>query len=113
MIEEALSNYISNAIHHVCEGGKIRVRFEQRESDVRIFIYNDGAQIPEEDLEKIWTKFFKVDKARTRAYGGNGIGLSIVAAAMGAHGKEYGVANREHGVEFYLDLDTNMYEVTV
>ena len=108
MIEEALSNYISNAIHHVCEGGTIRVRFEQRESEVRIFIYNDGDPIPEEDLEKIWTKFFKVDKARTRAYGGNGIGLSIVAAAMTAHGKEYGVSNKDHGVEFYLDLDTNL-----
>ncbi|MBE5956074.1 MAG: HAMP domain-containing protein [Lachnospiraceae bacterium] len=108
MIEEALSNYISNAIHHVCEGGRIKVRFEQRKSDVRIFIYNDGNAIPEEDLEKIWTKFFKVDKARTRAYGGNGIGLSIVAAAMTAHGKEYGVANKENGVEFYLDLDTNL-----
>jgi len=108
MIEEALSNYISNAIHHVCEGGKIRIRFEQRESDVRIFIYNDGTPIPEEDLDKIWIKFFKVDKARTRSYGGNGIGLSIVAAAMTAHGKEYGVANKENGVEFYLDLDTNL-----
>ncbi len=108
MIEEALSNYISNAIHHVCEGGKISIRFEQRESDVRIYIYNDGTPIPEEDLEKIWIKFFKVDKARTRSYGGNGIGLSIVAAAMAAHGKEYGVANKENGVEFYLDLDTNL-----
>ena len=108
MIEEALSNYISNAIHHVCEGGKIRVRFEQRESDVRIFIYNDGTPIPEEDLNKIWIKFFKVDKARTRSYGGNGIGLSIVAAAMAAHGKEYGVINKDNGVEFYLDLDTNL-----
>ncbi len=108
MIEEALSNYISNALNHVCDGGKVSIRFEQRETDVRIYIYNDGNPIPGEDLEKIWIKFFKVDKARTRSYGGNGIGLSIVAAAMTAHGKEYGVSNKESGVEFYLDLDTNL-----
>lgn len=108
MIEEVLSNYISNAANHVYEDGTVKIRFEQRERDVRIYIYNDGDRIPEEDLEKIWIKFFKVDKARTREYGGNGIGLSIVAAAMHAHGKEYGVANREHGVEFYIDLDTDL-----
>lgn len=108
MIEEVLSNYISNAANHVYEDGTVKIRFEQRERDVRIYIYNDGDRIPEEDLEKIWIKFFKVDKARTREYGGNGIGLSIVAAAMHAHGKDYGVANREHGVEFYIDLDTDL-----
>lgn len=108
MIEEVLSNYISNAANHVYEDGTVKIRFEQRERDVRIYIYNDGDRIPEEDIEKIWIKFFKVDKARTREYGGNGIGLSIVAAAMHAHGKEYGVANREQGVEFYIDLDTDL-----
>ena len=50
-------------------------------------------------------KFYKVDKARTREYGGSGIGLSIVAATMKAHGKQYGVNNVEGGVEFYFDVD--------
>lgn len=107
MIEEVLSNYISNAANHVYNDGIVRINFEQRERDVRIYIYNDGDKIPEEDIGKIWIKFFKVDKARTREYGGNGIGLSIVAAAMQAHGKKYGVANRENGVEFFIDLDTD------
>ncbi len=108
MIEEVLSNYISNALNHVVEGGKVRIRLEKQEKNVRIFVYNTGEQIPEEDLEKIWIKFFKVDKARTREYGGSGIGLSIVAATMEAHGKSYGVQNVEDGVEFYIDLDTNL-----
>ncbi len=108
MIEEVLSNYISNAVNHVYDGGVVRVSFEQREKDVRIYIYNDGDLIPEEDLDKIWIKFFKVDKARTRSYGGNGIGLSIVSAAMSAHGKDFGVSNKENGVEFYVDLDTDI-----
>lgn len=108
MIEEVLSNYISNALNHVVEGGIVRIRLEKRVKDVRIFVYNTGEGIPEEDIDKIWIKFFKVDKARTREYGGSGIGLSIVAATMEAHGKEYGVQNVEDGVEFYIDLDTNM-----
>ena len=108
MIEEVLSNYISNALNHVFDGGVVQIRFEKRVKDVRIFVYNTGELIPEEDIEKIWIKFFKVDKARTREYGGSGIGLSIVAATMEAHGKEYGVRNVEDGVEFYIDLDTNM-----
>lgn len=108
MIEEVLSNYISNALNHVVEGGEIRIYFKQSATDVRIFVYNEGEQIPEEDLEKLWIKFFKVDKARTREYGGSGIGLSIVAATMEAHGKKYGVRNVKNGVEFYIDLDTTM-----
>lgn len=51
-------------------------------------------------------KFYKVDKARTREYGGSGIGLSIVEATMKAHGKDYGVANVEGGVEFYFDVES-------
>ena len=105
MIEEVFSNYLSNAIHHVFENGTIRIWFEKMEKNLRIHVYNDGNQIPEKDLEKLWIKFYKVDKARTREYGGSGIGLSIVAATMNAHGKQFGVTNQENGVDFYFDLD--------
>lgn len=105
MIEEVFSNYLSNALHHVFENGTIRIWFEKKEKDLRIHVYNDGNQIPEKDLEKLWIKFYKVDKARTREYGGSGIGLSIVAATMNAHGKQFGVTNEENGVDFYFDLD--------
>ena len=106
MIEEVFSNYFSNALHHVAPGGEIRVWIEKRAGDIRVHVFNEGSQIPEEDLEKLWIKFYKVDKARTREYGGSGIGLSIVAATMKAHGKEFGVQNTENGVDFYFDLDT-------
>ena len=105
MIEEVFSNYFSNAIHHVFENGRIRIWFERIEHDLRIHVFNEGKQIPEEDLDKLWIKFYKVDKARTREYGGSGIGLSIVAATMNAHGKKFGVENVEGGVDFYFDLD--------
>jgi two-component system sensor histidine kinase VanS len=72
---------------------------------VRTSVFNTGKPIPESDIDKIWTKFYKVDKARTREYGGSGIGLSIVAATMQAHKKCYGVYNVKDGVVFYFDLD--------
>ena len=59
----------------------------------------------EEELSRIWESFYKVDKARTRAYGGTGIGLSVVAAIMNAHHMPYGVLNHTDGVEFYIELD--------
>ena len=106
-IEEVITNYVSNAINH-CDGEKkIFVRAREYDDVVRITVKNTGKNIPDEDIERIWEKFYKVDKARTRAYGGNGIGLSIVKAIMELHNKAYGVNNVDDGVEFWLELDTN------
>ena len=105
MIEEVFSNYLSNALNHVYMNGVIKIWFERMDTTLRVHVYNDGNQIPEGELDKLWIKFYKVDKARTREYGGSGIGLSIVAATMDAHGKAYGVENKENGVDFYFDLD--------
>ena len=58
----------------------------------------------EADINSIWDKFYKVDKARTREYGGSGIGLSIVKAIMESHNEEYGVTNHSTGVEFWFEL---------
>lgn len=106
MIEEVLTNYVSNAVNH-CAGAKIiEVKLICKETVVRVAVYNTGDQIPEKDLDKVWIKFFKVDKARTREYGGSGIGLSIVKAIMDSHHQECGVVNHGNGVEFWFELDT-------
>lgn len=105
MIEEVVTNYISNAINHVDFEKKIEISLEFREDVVRVKVFNTGKCIPEEDIDKVWIKFYKVDKARTRAYGGSGIGLSIVKATMDAMNRQCGVRNRENGVEFWFDLD--------
>ena len=105
-IEAVVTNYLTNALNHLSKDGYILINMVRREHDVRVYVYNTGEPIPEEDIDKLWIKFYKVDKARTREYGGNGIGLSIVAATMQAHGKDYGVENVEDGVRFYFDLDT-------
>ena len=75
---------------------------------MRISLFNTGKNIPEEDIDHIWEKFYKVDKARTREYGGNGIGLSIVKAIVESMGKKCGVNNLPDGVEFWFDLDCKL-----
>jgi signal transduction histidine kinase len=105
LIQQVLSNYISNALNHVSGPKIIEIKLIRRGNVLRIAVFNTGENIPEEDLDKIWIKFYKVDKARTREYGGNGIGLSIVKAIMNSHNKECGVNNHTSGVEFWFELD--------
>lgn len=105
MIGEVVTNYVSNAIHHVKYDNKIEIKTLNEGDHIRTSVFNTGDPIPEEEVEKIWTKFYKVDKARTREYGGNGIGLSIVKAVMEAHNQKFGVKNYDNGVEFWFELD--------
>ncbi len=103
--EEVFMNYFSNAVNH-CSGEKrIVVSLEEREEVVRISVFNTGEPIPEESLEYLWDKFYKVDKARTREYGGSGIGLSIVRAVMESMNRRYGVENCDGGVRFWFELE--------
>ena len=104
-VEEVMTNYLSNAINHADFEKHIEVTYEKKEDSVRVCVFNTGNPIPEEDLPNIWDKFYKVDKARTREYGGSGIGLSIVKAIMESHHRECGAKNRENGVEFWFELD--------
>jgi len=110
LVEEVITNYISNALNHAEEdkNGKkiVSICVRECENKVRISVFNTGKPIPEEDVERIWDKFYKVDKARTREYGGNGIGLSIVKAIMNSLNRECGVKNWDNGVEFWFELDT-------
>lgn len=106
-VEEVLRNYITNAIHH-CRGEEklIRVTTEYAQGHIRISVFNTGDPIPEDSIEKIWEKFYKVDKSRTREYGGSGLGLSIVKAIMESLQQAYGVRNEENGVTFWFELET-------
>lgn len=104
-IEEVVTNYLSNAIHHLDGERNIKISVTSEGGVARVSVFNTGTPIPSEDLPNLWTKFYKVDKAHTREYGGSGIGLSIVKAIIEAHHKEYGVVNYEDGVEFWFTLD--------
>ncbi len=112
MIEEVVTNYLSNAIHYASGSRIVDIKFtETAENKIRVSVFNTGDNISDDDLENIWVKFYKVDKARTREYGGNGIGLSIVKAIMEQHNEKYGVINHSSGVEFWFELDMK-HEIT-
>ena len=71
----------------------------------RIYVFNTGDNIEEENLLRIWRRFYKVDSSRNRDNGGTGIGLALVKAIMNNYNNDFGVQNKDTGVEFYFDLD--------
>ena len=103
--EQVVRNYMSNAFHHVGGEKVVEVKILSDGEKARVSVFNTGAPIPEEDVAHIWDKFYKVDKAHTREYGGNGIGLSIVKAIMESLHQKYGLNNYDNGVEFWFELD--------
>lgn len=104
-VEQVVRNYISNAFNHVSGDNVIEIKITKEGGKARTSVFNTGTPIPEEDIPHIWEKFYKVDKAHTREYGGNGIGLSIVKAIMESFRQKYGVTNYDNGVEFWMELD--------
>ena len=104
---QMIDNYFSNALHHVKGDEKlITIKLEKtEEKKARISVKNTGDNIPSDALPHLFEKFYKVDKARSREYGGSGIGLSLVKALSEKLGAGCGVKNLPDGVEFYFDLD--------
>lgn len=104
-VEEIITNYISNALNHAAGEKILSIRCHSEDGIVKTSVFNTGEQIPEADIDKIWIKFYKVDRARTREYGGSGIGLSIVKAICDSLGQKCGVENYSNGVEFWFTLE--------
>lgn len=103
-LEQVITNFVTNAIRHVEQGGIIYVNMVDKEESISIEVENTGSTIPEDELERIWGKFYKTDKSRNRQLGGTGIGLSIVKNILTLHGYEFGVENTERGVKFYFRI---------
>ena len=102
-IQTVLTNFLGNALHHVDELHQISIKsYTTDHKDYRLEIFNSGKHILDSDLDRIWDSFYKVDKARTRNYGGQGLGLSIVKNTLTNLGYEFGVKNIENGVVFYF-----------
>lgn len=104
MLEQAVENYLSNAISHVPEGGEIRLFTEPYGEKERLCVYNAGSHVAPEDLENVWQSFFRADKSHNRAEGRFGLGLSIVRAILVAHRADFGVYNTEDGVVFWMEI---------
>lgn len=103
-IEEVINNLLSNAQHHTPDGGRISIDVHEISDGVQCDIFNSGSHIPDESLDRIWESFYKVDKARTRKYGGSGLGLKIVSSIMDMHNGKYSAFNTEDGVVFSFSL---------
>ena len=112
-IEQVVSNYLTNAIKNIKEvDNKKSIKIENvvdvENSKVRVKVFNTGDNIPEEYMAKIWNRFYKIDESRNRTDGGTGIGLSFVKAVMNNYQNNYGVINKDDGVEFYFELELKL-----
>jgi len=93
-LEQVLINLINNAVVYVQEGGQIEVGLKKDGSYVKITVDDNGPGIPEDDLPRIFERFYRVDKARSRSLGGSGLGLSIADEIVKAHGGKIQVESR-------------------
>lgn len=104
ILENVLGNYITNAISYVSGERKIVISCQLVERNYRVSVFNTGLAIADEDIENIWQSFYRADKARSRSEGKFGLGLALVATSQNLHGQQYGVTNKENGVEFWFDI---------
>ena len=104
-IEQVLSNLLVNSINYGKDGGKTRVRFYDMGEDILIEVADDGIGIKEEDLLRIYERFYRVDKSRSRHAGGSGLGLAIVKHIVEAHGGNLHVRSTfDEGTTFSFTL---------
>ena len=109
-IEQVITNYLTNAIKHVKDINgirqiKVNISINDKTRKVRVSVFNTGENISDSSISKIWARFYKGDTSRNREDGGTGIGLALVKAIMINYKNDYGVENKENGVEFYFELD--------
>ena len=109
-IEQVVTNYFTNAMKNADEVKgkkviKVNVKKGKTPGKLRVSVFNTGKNIADEDLSRIWNRFYKVDTSRNRSNGGTGIGLSLVKAIMNRYNNNYGVSNKIDGVEFYFEIE--------
>ncbi|HDR7803926.1 TPA: HAMP domain-containing histidine kinase [Bacillus cereus] len=103
-IEQVIVNFITNAIRYTPNKEDIIISTIDEKDRIKVCIENKGTHIEEEQLDKIWDRFYRVDTARQRSQGGTGLGLAISKNILELHNAEYGVKNTEDGVLFYFYL---------
>ena len=104
LLEQVLMNYLSNAIRYTAEGGSIVISAVRNGGRTRLTVFNAGEGLPEDELPKIWEKFYRTDRARTREAGGTGIGLSLVRAIADTLHGDCGAENVPGGIAFWFDI---------
>jgi two-component system phosphate regulon sensor histidine kinase PhoR len=106
-LEQVITNLIDNAIKFNKENGSIKISCEELPGQIKVTVEDSGQGIPEKDLPRIFERFYRVDKARSRELGGTGLGLSIVKHIVELHGGSVGVESTEGlGSKFFFILPT-------
>ncbi|MHC1682259.1 MAG: ATP-binding protein [Clostridiaceae bacterium] len=103
-IEQVITNILSNAIRHTNNERYINIGIVEENKDLYVYIENSGEHIGEEDIIKIWDKFYRTEKSRGRKTGGTGLGLAIVKNILQLHESKFGAENTDIGVKFYFTL---------
>jgi two-component system sensor histidine kinase BaeS len=96
-IAEVLDNLLANALRHTLAGGRVEIGWASRSVGTEIWVEDTGEGIAPEDLERVFERFYRVDRARSRASGGSGIGLTIARAIAEAHGGRLWAQSRGRG----------------
>lgn len=111
-IDQVLVNLIDNAIKYTAKNGSVTIKAEAGELETTISVSDSGIGIMAEDLSRIFERFYRVDKARSRASGGTGLGLSIVKNIIEAHGGDVRVASEyNHGTTFTITIPGSSLEL--
>ncbi|MCM3747060.1 ATP-binding protein [Paenibacillus pasadenensis] len=105
-IEQVIVNLLTNAVRYTPEGENIVIKMTEKAKSVVVMIENYGARIPDEQMSKIWDRFYRIDESRQRSTGGTGLGLAICRQILNLHHARYGAVNTENGVQFYFELST-------
>jgi len=100
-MEQVLDNLIVNAKRNVRPGGILKLSLKENDGRLDFSIFNEGPLIPQENMSKIWTKFYRDRNSR---YSGSGLGLAIAAQILSMHNLPYGAANQPEGVVFYFSI---------
>jgi two-component system phosphate regulon sensor histidine kinase PhoR len=104
-VGQILDNLVDNALKYTPEGGRIRVRWYAEDGQACLEVEDTGIGIPPHDLPRIFERFYRVDKARSRELGGTGLGLSIVKHLVQAmHGNVQAASRPGQGTVFTIRL---------
>lgn len=100
-----LDNLLSNALKYAYRGSAVLIQTKKMEEKIKITVENKGDNIPKEDLDKIFDKFYKIDKSRKNSLNGSGIGLSIAKKIVELHGGKIWVESVENKISFNVLIE--------
>lgn len=104
LMEQVVVNFVTNAVHYTPEGQEVTITTSGDGERVKLCVENKGARIPEDQLERVWERFYRGESSRHRSTGGTGLGLAISKRILELHKASYGVTNTADGVLFHFTL---------